>query len=47
MLFVVNPMLPDIADIKREDKPYNYEIDFYYKVKVYERSVEMFGLKER
>ena len=40
-------MLPDIADIKREDKPYNYEIDFYYKDRVYERSVELFGLKER
>ena len=47
MLFVVNPMLPDIVDIKREDKPYNYEIDFYYKDRVYERSVELFGLKER
>ena len=47
VLFVVNPMLPDIVDIKREDKPYNYEIDFYYKDRVYERSVELFGLKER
>lgn len=47
VLFVVNPKLPDIADIKREDKPDNYEIDFYYKDRVYERSVELFGLKER
>lgn len=47
VLFVVNPKLPNIADIKREDKPDNYEIDFYYKDRVYERSVELFGLKER
>lgn len=47
VLFVVNPRLPNIADIKREDKPYNYEIDFYYKDRLYERSVELFGLKER
>ena len=48
VLFVVNPKLAaGIADTKREDNPNNYEIDFYYKDRVYERSVELFGLKER
>lgn len=47
VLFVVNPMLQDIANIKRENNPNNYEIDFYYQDKVYKHSVKLFGLKER
>lgn len=47
VLFVVNPRLQDVANIKREEHPGDYEIDFYYKDKVYERSVELFGLKGR
>ena len=47
VLFVVNPRLEGVANFKRVDHPGDYEIDFYYKDKVYERSVELFGLKGR
>lgn len=46
VLFVVNP-IQDVANIKREDNPDNYEIAFSYKDRIYERTVDLFGLKER
>lgn len=47
VLFVVNPITDAITDIKREDHPDHYEIDFRYKDTSYSKFTELFGLKSR
>lgn len=47
VLFVINPITDVITDIKREDHPEHYEIDFRYKDTSYSKFTELFGLKSR
>lgn len=47
VLFVVNPITDAITDIKREEHPDHYEIDFRYKDISYSKFIELFGLKSR
>lgn len=47
VLFVVNPKGADFIDIEKVEHPEHYEIDFYYKDKIYQKSVVLFGLKGR
>lgn len=47
VLFVVNPKYSWVSDNKKSEHPEHYEIDFYYKDKVYAKSVDLFCLKEK
>ena len=47
VLFVIKSKSPNISDIDKISNAGYYEIDFYYKDKVYANVVDLFGLKDR
>lgn len=47
VLFVIKSKSPNISDIDKISNAGYYEIDFYYKDKVYANVVDLFGLKSR